>query len=91
MTVLRDCAAVSFALRLSDVEMMSAVPTHINMISTARPPATKPMFTRRRVRRASQRFAKAPNNSVASTTRMTGPGIRVDAVVSASTRADVCS
>ena len=54
--------------------MTSAVPTQINMISTAIPPATKPMLTRRRVRRASQRLANAPNNSVASTTRMTGAG-----------------
>ena len=82
VTVLRDSAAVSFALRLSAVEIASAVPTHTTIISTASPPATKPMFTRRRVRRASHRFAKAPNIRVASTTRITGAGMRVDAVVS---------
>jgi hypothetical protein len=91
VTVLSESAAVSFALRLSAVDITSAVPTHINIMSTARPPATKPIFTRRRVRRAIQRFAKAPNNNVPSTTRMTGAGILVDAVVSASTRAEVCS
>ena len=91
VTVLRDSAAVFFALRLSMVEITSAVNTQINMISTAIPPATNPMLTRRRVRRASQRFANAPNNSVASTTRMTGAGMRVDAVVSSSTRAEVSS
>ena len=80
-----------FALRLSAVEMTSAVPTHINIIKTARPPATKPTLTRRRVRLASHRFANAPNISVASTTRMTGAGILVEAVVSVSTRADVSS
>ena len=57
VTVLRDSAAVFLALRLSMVEMTSAVPTQINMISTAIPPATNPMLTRRRVRRASQRLA----------------------------------
>ena len=51
--------------------------------------ATSPMLTRRRVRRPSQRCAKAPNTIVVATTRMTGAGIRVDAVVSASTRDDV--
>ncbi len=85
VTVFSDSAAVLLALRLSAVEMISAVPTHMIMTITAIPPATNPMFTRRRVRRASQRFANAPNSSVASTTRMTGAGIRVDAVVSTST------
>ena len=91
VTVFSDSAAVLLALRLSAVEIVSAVPTQTIMISTAIPPATKPMLTRRRVRRASQRFANAPNISVASTTRMTGAGIRVDAVVSASTCCEVSS
>src|ERR1700712_161625 len=85
VTVLRDSAAVLLALRLSAVEIVSAVPTQTIMMSTARPPATKPMLTRRRGRRDSHRFAKAPNHTVARTTRMTGAGILVDVVVSVST------
>ena len=89
--VFSDSAAVLLALRLSAVEMMIAVPTQTIMISTAIPPATNPMFTRRRVRRASQRLANAPNSRVASTTRITGAGILVEAVVSTSTRLAVSS
>ena len=91
VTVLSDCAAVFLALRLSEVEMTSAVPTHTTIIRTASPPATKPMLIRRRVRLVSHLLANSPNITVASTTRMTGAGIRVDAVVSASTRAEVAS
>lgn len=91
VTVLSDSAAVLLALRLSAVEIVRAVPTQTIMMSTASPPATNPMFTRRRVRRDSHRLAKAPNIRVARTTRMTGAGIRVDAVVSTSTCAEVRS
>jgi hypothetical protein len=49
------------------------------------------MFTRRLVCRESQRLAKTPNRIVASTTRITGAGILVDAVVSVSTCSDVRS
>ncbi len=80
VTVLSDSAAVSLALRLSDVEITSAVPTQINMISTASPPATNPMLTRLRVRLASHRLANTPNSSVATTTRITGPGISATAL-----------
>ena len=77
------------ALRLPAVEIASTVPTQITRIMMATAAAISPMLTRRRVRRASQRCAKAPNTIVVATTRMTGAGIRVDAVVSASTRDDV--
>ena len=91
VTVLSDCAAVFFALRLSAVEMTSAVPTQTTIISTASPPATKPTLIRRRVRRVSQRLANNPNRMVANTTMMTEAGIRAEAAVSASTRAEVAS
>ena len=91
VTVRRESAAVFFAERLPAVEMASAVPTQTIMIAIASPPMTRPMLTRRRVRRASHRSAKIPKPSVAATTMMTGAGILAEAVVSASTRADVAS
>src|SRR6202030_2649741 len=87
----RDSAAEPLALRLLVEEIVSTVPTQINMTSTAAPPATKPKFSRRCVFRASQRFENAPNSSVARTITMPSVGISVDAVVWASTRADVSS
>src|SRR6185437_9357761 len=85
----RDSAAVSFALRLAVVEMVSAVPTHTTMTRIASAPTTRPGLMRRRVRRASQRWENAPKTTVVATTMMTGAGICVDAVVSASTRSEV--
>ncbi|CFR94805.1 Uncharacterised protein [Mycobacterium tuberculosis] len=87
--VLSDSAAVSFALRLAVVEMVSAVPTHTTMTRIPSAPTTRPGLIRRLVRRASQRCANAPKTTVVATTRITGAGIWVDAVVSRSTRADV--
>ena len=91
VTVRRESAAVFFAARLSAVEMVSAVPTQMIMIAIASPPTTRPTFTRRRVWRASQRCAKTPNNRVTATTMITGAGTSVEALVSASTRAEVAS
>ena len=91
VTVRRESAAVFLAARLPAVEMASAVPTQTIMTAMASPPKTSPMLTRRLVCRASQRCAKMPNPRVAATTMITGAGIVADAVVSASTRADVTS
>ena len=61
------------------------------MMAIASPPATRPMFTRRLVCLASQRWAKAPNSTVTATTAITGAGIFAEAPVSASIRAEVAS
>src|ERR1700684_1453461 len=87
--VFSDSAAVFFALRLPAVEMASAVPTHTTITRIASAPATRPGLIRRLVCRASQRCEKEPNTAVARTTRITGAGIWVDAVVSVSTRSEV--
>ncbi len=50
-----DSAAVFFAARLPAVEMISAEPTQMIMITIARPPAIRPTLTRRLVRSASHR------------------------------------
>src|ERR1700684_3741865 len=87
--VFSDSAAVFFALRLPAVEMASAVPTQTTITRIASAPATRPGLIRRLVCRASQRCEKEPNTAVARTTRITGAGISVDAVVSVSTRSEV--
>src|ERR1700722_17999565 len=87
--VFSDSAAVFLALRLPLVEIASAVPTHTTITRIPSAPATRPGLIRRLVRRASQRWENAPNTAVAKTTRITGAGIWVDAVVSRSTRSDV--
>ena len=79
------------AVRLPAVEMVNAEPTQMIITMIANPPTTSPMFTRRLVRWASQRWVNAPNANVMATTTITDAGILVDAVVSASTRADVAS
>src|ERR1700746_3932786 len=89
VTVFSDSAAVSLALRLPLVEMASAVPTQTTITRIASAPATRPGLIRRLVCRASQRCEKEPITAVARTTRITGAGIWVDAVVSVSTRSEV--
>src|ERR1700722_7799577 len=89
VTVRSDSAAVSLALRLAVVEMVSAVPTHTTMTRIPRAPTTSPGLIRRRVRRASQRCETAPKTTVLATTGVTGAGKWVDAVVSLSTRSEV--
>ena len=86
-----DSAAVFFAARLPAVETASAVPTQTIMTAIANPPTTRPIFTRRLVWRASHRWAKAPNSRVTATMMITGAGILVDALVSASTSLEVAS
>ena len=89
VTVLSESAAVSLALRLAVVEMVSAVPTHTTMTRIPSAPTTSPGLIRRRVRRASQRWENAPKTTVVAMTRITGAGICVEAVVSESTRSEV--
>ena len=91
VTVLNDCAAVFFAARLPAVETASAVPTQPMRTANASPPTTRPTLTRRLVRRASHRWAKAPKSTVVSTTMITGAGIDADVPVSESSCAEVCS
>src|SRR6201981_3933778 len=59
VTVLSDSAAVSLALRLAVVEIVSAVPTHTTMTRIPSALTTRPGLIRRLVRRASQRWGKA--------------------------------
>ena len=91
VTVLSESAAVFLAARVPAVETARALPTQTIMIMIAIPPATSPMLTRRLVRWASQRWAYAPNSRAEATTTIAGAGIVADAVVSASSRAEVCS
>src|SRR5690348_13175566 len=89
VTVFSDSAAVFLALRLPLVEIASAVPTQTTITRIASAPATRPGLIRLLVRRASHRCENAPKIAVVSTTRITGAGTWVDAVVSVSTRSDV--
>src|SRR5580698_9765489 len=89
VTVFSDSAAVFFALRLPAVEIARAVPTQTTITRIASAPATRPGLIRRLVWRASHRWENEPKTAVARTTKITGAGIWVDAVVSVSTRTEV--